>query len=144
VTVTFQAFNTHAPPRVVFGRPVLRTVELPPPHQDLHFANRNARAVLTLLGFDSADLAGERSLPQCRRGLMRARASFNRFAPELTEPTRTVLGPPRQRPDGVLELRPVRGWIQGLGEQGLWRRLEEFAAFVEAAAAHDADLIGWG
>jgi hypothetical protein len=88
--------------------------------------------------------AGEVSIADARRALMRARATFEREAPKHVRPTEIEHSAPRVREDGTVELRPLRAYWFGLDEEGLIGRLERFRQFVEAIAERGATHVAWG
>jgi hypothetical protein len=79
-------------------------------------------------------------VPLIRRGIMLARATFDRVAPTLTreEITETTA---LQQQDGTIRLHAVRYYQPGLDVEGLKHRLELFASFVEAVAAEGATHV---
>lgn len=127
----------------------------------LNLNNGNARALLALLGWAAApsqiplgeirvgeptgefDLMGERALPDARRAVMVARATFDRRAGALVRESETLYGAPRVREDGAVDMRP-RVMVGGLDAEGLRDRLESFAALVEEGATLGAVQVTWG
>lgn len=113
------------------------------PVLSLNLSNWNATALLRLLGLEGA--CGAITLPEARRAIMRARATFERRADALTVEAAEVVLPTRVEREGNVA-RIVRGAILsigGLDREGLAERLERFAAFVERAATLGAARIGW-
>jgi len=126
----------------------------------LNLNNVNARALLALLGWAAApsriplgeirvgeptgefDLWGERTLPDARRAVMVARATFDRRVSALVR--EDDCGAPRVREDGAVEMRPVRVQSFGLDAEGLRDRLESFAALVEEGGTLGAVKVTWG
>lgn len=94
----------------------------------------NAYALLGLLGLDPGQdyLHGDATLPDCRRAIMRARATFERRAPEHTRE-----GSDTKRPG---KARVISG---SLDEDGLAIRLDAFERFVNTVAAKGATSIYW-
>ena len=94
----------------------------------------------TLLAGQFADhQAGEVSVVDARRAILVARARFDLLAPSVVNAVEAV---------GAWLNRESRGGavvLSGCDQtpEDLRRRLEEFAAFVEAAAAAGANLIAW-
>lgn len=134
-------------PHVVGGRSFPSFVEMAERWEfGVSMSNCTGRAFLTLLGlpFEPEGLCGACTLPEARRAVMQARATFTRKVNDLTISAETLHGRPRQNEDGVVELRPFRGYDFGVDADRLQRRLDQFADFIEAAAAAGADGISWG
>lgn len=111
----------------------------------LNWSNSNARAVLSVLGlpgYDEDTLAGEATIAECRRAVIRANATESLDA--YTRPDAVEYAPPREHERGVVELKPVRMVSFGLCEEGIRERVDAFAAFVEAAVSAGALVISWG
>ncbi len=53
-------------------------------------------------------------------------------------------GPPRDRGDGAVEMRPLRLYSQGVSTDRIQDYVERFAALVEEAASRGATSIYWG
>jgi len=139
MSVTIQALNpgdVHEHDGVSYCRPF--------PDLEANWHNGGARAVLDLLGLASPYLAGECTIANARRAVIRARATFARKAPQLTQEPQVIHGRPRERQDGTVELRPVRAVIGGIDEASLVRRLEQFADLTERAAERGAEVLTWG
>lgn len=133
----------------------------------LNLCNGNARALLALLGivsdpdrrpFDFSgpvfpeppsagdELWGRLDLPEARRAIMRARASFDRRAPTLVREPAIVVAPARVEHDGNLA-RVVPGATfstGGFDTSDLADRLNAFASLVEEGARLGAVAITWG
>lgn len=133
-------------PHVVHGRSFPGFVELPEPWDMFHMSSATGRAFLTLVGlpFEPEGLCGACTLPEARRAVMRTRASFERKVGAVVTPSETLYGAPRQDDNGVVELRPFRGYDFGVDAERLQDRLERFAKFIEVAAEAGADGISWG
>lgn len=117
----------------------------------LNLSNWNARALLGLLGLTGEH--GTVGLPEARRAVMRARATFERRAAQLVGGSH--LGPLGEAlcAEGVRVVhegnvaRILRGpqvITNELDADGLAERLERFAAFVETAGAMGATELRWG
>src|SRR5579863_7869326 len=94
-----------------------------PAYLNLNFGN--AYALLGLLGLDPGEnyLHGEVPMPEARRGVIRARATFERKAGNFTRE-----GSDTKRPGKV---RVIQG---SLDEDGLARRLDAFERFLNVVA----------
>jgi hypothetical protein len=120
----------------------------------------NARAVLAALGLatpshlcgatpsDSAtarqelfELCASCTLPEARRGLLRAR---NSDLVPLERSSHCEYGSPRRADDGTIELRPLRMTSGGVDAHGLRLRIELFARLVQRATEIGAPGITWG
>ncbi len=113
--------------------------------RSMNLANDNARAFLGLLGLGTdCDLYGEVPLPEARRAIIRARATFHCRVGAFLREEAVVFGRPRVHDDGTVELRPVRVWIGGVDEDYLARQLDRLAVLVEALAERGATHLGWG
>lgn len=110
----------------------------------LNLCNANAFALLSLLGLDAEDSCGSCSLADARRGIMRARASFERRAPAFERAPAVEYAAPRTGTDGVVELKPIRYLSPGFDASDLLDRLDRFAVTVEALASRGATHITWG
>jgi hypothetical protein len=75
-----------------------------------------------------------------RRGLMIARATFDKVGPALTRDEVAVRGSLPQD-DGTVKLHAYRYWQPALDLEQLRHRVELFATFVEAVAAEGATHI---
>ena len=108
----------------------------------------NAAALWPLLGLPleggHVPPGGEVSIPDVRRALMRARATFERQAPKLVRAAEIEFGAPSVQDDGTVELRPLRAIWFGLDEDGLAARLDRLERFVEAVAERGATHVAWG
>lgn len=142
--IQFTAVDAGNPRETPFGTFPGR-VELGERFEFFGWAYGNARPMFALLGLavDPGDLAGEATIPELRRAVIWARATLETRAPTLARPRETRFGAPVER-DGVVEMRPVRMVAMELDVDGIRRRLEDFAAFVEAAAAAGATGVTWG
>ncbi len=100
----------------------------------LNLANGNARPFLLFLGLDPGEhLDGRASLPDARRAVMRARATFNRRVGGFTRE-----GLNRKHPG---RCRLIEG---GIDADYFWERLAMFERFLIAVAERGASSIYWG
>lgn len=111
-------------------------------------ANANARQLFGLLGIEF-DCCGEIGLPEARRAVMVARATFARRAGGFTrEPVSEPKGRGMRlvREGNVVRIEQdgPAFFEGGIDEDYLASRLNHFAAFVEAAAEAGATGITWG
>jgi hypothetical protein len=99
----------------------------------LNLASANARAFLLFLGIEPGDdLSGETTLPEARRAVMRARATFDRTVGGFVRQGRDTRRPGR--------CRVIQG---GIDEGYLARRIDDFEAFLDAVAERGARSIYW-
>lgn len=113
--------------------------------RSVNLANTNARAFLTFLGLgDGEDLYGNAPIPEVRRAIMRARATFHQRAHAFVRRCEIVHASPRVNHDGTVELRPVRVHIAGIDEEYLMRQLDKLEVLVEELAERGATHLGWG
>jgi hypothetical protein len=113
--------------------------------RNVNLANTNARAFLSFLGLgDGEDLYGSVPIPEVRRAIMRARATFHQRAHAFVRRCEIVHASPRVNHDGTVELRPVRVHIAGIDEEYLMRQLDRLGVLVEALAGRGATHLGWG
>ncbi len=113
--------------------------------RDVNLCNANAVALLGLLGLEPGEgLCGQAPLPEVRRAVIRARATFQRRVRPFLREESVVYGRPRVNEDGTVELRPVRVWRGGIGEDYLARQLDRLEVLVEALAARGATHLAWG
>jgi hypothetical protein len=113
--------------------------------RSVNLANTNARAFLTFLGLgDGEDLYGSVPIPEVRRAIMRARATFHERAYSFVRGSEIVHGKPRVNDDGTVELRPMRVWVGGINEDYLMRQLDKLEVLVEALAERGATHLGRG
>lgn len=113
----------------------------------LNLCQGNAYALLQFLGWapnGSADMYGEKSLPEVRQAIMRAKATFERRAAAYTREEEVVYGKPRDNGDGTVTLKPLRVYGAGLGTDKLASYLDRLAVLTEALAAKGATHITWG
>jgi len=111
----------------------------------MNLTNDNTRAFLAFVDIEGAsDLYGEAPLPEVRRAIMRARATFQRRVGAFLRREAVVYGKPRVGDDGTVELRPVRVWVGGIDEAYLQRKLDRLEVLVEALARRGATHLGWG
>jgi hypothetical protein len=105
----------------------------------------NALSLFLVLGLPVEDGLpvpyGEMTLPEARRAIMRARGRGD-LLPYARE-EETQYGAPREGEGGVVELRPLRSFCQGLPVEGVKRRLNQFEQFVSESAARGATQIRW-
>lgn len=98
---------------------------------ELYFnlANVNARAFLGFLGIEQGqELYGNLPIPEMRRAIIYAKATFDRRVAEYTRPTE----------------EGDRWHCQGIGDEYFERRLTAFSEHVEALAEAGATEITWG
>lgn len=146
MSVSFYGFDHRVVEQGPAG-PFPKMVKVPfedPRH--LNLANGNARVILELLRLPKndadGDLWGEVSVPDARRALIRARATFARVAPVLVREPVQQMGVGR-REDGLAEMR-TRSFVGGLDQPGMLDRLERFGVVVELLASMGATHIAWG
>lgn len=112
------------------GEPIMLDFEHP---AFISMSNANGRAFLEFLGIDPGpEPAGEITMPEARRAVMRARATFERRAPQFTREESDTKRPGRAR---VIE--------SGIDVEYFERRLNDFEKFLNAVAEHDAAFIYW-
>jgi len=100
----------------------------------LNLANGKARSFLGFLGLEPGeDLYGETSLPEVRRAIMRARATFKRTVGCFAREGSDTMRPGR--------CRVVEG---GIDAGYFARRLDDFERFLGAVAERGARSIYWG
>jgi hypothetical protein len=99
-----------------------------------NWGNVTAAVVLNLLGLggDSPELAGEVSTVQARRAIIRARATFDRRAPELERPATDT-----QRPG------EARFIFAGVSTNTLRERLATFERLLGYFASQGCTRVGW-
>jgi hypothetical protein len=114
------------------GEPVALDFETDAAH--LNIASANARSFLAFLGLEPGEhLSGEVGMPEARRAIMRARATFERRVGGFTR-----RGTDTKRP-GLCRV------IEGGIDAGYFaRRIDDFEAFLDAMAAKGAKAIYWG
>ena len=113
------------------AEPIALDFETDPAH--LNLASSNARAFLLFLGIEPGpDLSGEVSMPEARRAVMRARATFERRVGGFTRQSTDTKRPGR--------CRVIEG---GIGEDYFARRIDSFERFLDAVAARSASSIYW-
>jgi hypothetical protein len=114
--------------------------------RSVNLANTNARAFLVFLSLQDAgeDLYGSVPIPEVRRAIMRARATFHQRADSFVRSPEIIHGKPRVNHDGSVDLRPVRVWIGGIDEEYLMRQLDKLEVLVEELAERGATHLGWG
>jgi hypothetical protein len=99
----------------------------------LNLASVNARAFLSFLGLEpGAEPSGEATLPEARRAIIRARATFARKVGGFTRE-----GSDTKRPG---QCRVIMG---GIDEGYLARRIDDFERFLNAAAVKGATTVWW-
>lgn len=113
------------------GAPIMLDFEHPA-YVNMNFAN--AYALFNLLGVHPGDdyLHGEITMPEARRAVIRARATFDRRAGGLTRE-----GSDTKRPGRV---RIIEG---SMDEAYLARRLNDFENFLNVVAEMGATSIYW-
>lgn len=109
---------------------------------ELNLANMNAVALLRFLGLPTEE-CGSASIAEARRAVMRASATFESRADEYVRPEEREYGAPRDRGDGVIELRPLRFFGGGLDVDRMRSYLERLGRFIEIVAARGATHIYW-
>ena len=103
-------------------------------HAHLNLASANGRAFLSFLGLDPGDgHDGEATLPEVRRAVIRARASFERRAPKFTRAW-----------SDTQSVGACRVVVAGTDEAYFERRLGDFERFVDAVVGMGAASIYWG
>lgn len=117
MSVTFGARDAHG-----------KTIPLDDPATFLNVAEVNAVALLGLLRLPQEYGAGETTVPEARRAVIRARATFDRQSSKFVRPPAAM---PR-----------VHGGA--IDRTYLARRLEDFAKFVELVARAGAVTVHWG
>jgi hypothetical protein len=117
-----------------------KPIETPYGFPEINWNNGNAQALHQVLGLPGDWVMGECSLAVARRAVIRGRnlslVPFERLEEE-------VCGVPRTEDDGTVTMRPVRFITFGLDVEGIRRRVEQFATFVEAVAARGGTTIHW-
>ncbi len=99
----------------------------------LNMASANARVVLGLLGLEAGDEpSGAASMPEARRAVMLARATFERHADEFTRTGSDTKRPGRVR---VVEC--------GVDREYLARRIDDFERFLNVVVDKGAVSIYW-
>ena len=105
--------------------------------EDPNFLNMscaNARAFLSFLGMVPGEGPdGEATVPEARRAIMKARATFDRHVGDFTRKSSDTKRPGMCR---VFEI--------GIDEDYLARRLDSFEGFLNAVIAQGATTIYWG
>ena len=100
----------------------------------LNLSGANARAFLGFLGVEpGANLSGQVGLPEARRAVIRASATFERRVCRYTRKASNT-----KRPGHV---RMIEG---GVNEGYFRRRLDDFEVFVGVLAERVATSICWG
>jgi hypothetical protein len=113
--------------------------------RSINMASMNARAFLSFLGINSGeDLVGELPIPEVRRAIIKAKATFDSRASRFVRTQEVVHGAPRINDDGTVALRPIRVWVGGIDEEYLWRQLDRLGVLVEVLAAKRATHVRWG
>jgi len=99
----------------------------------LSMSSGNGRAFLEFLSIEpGSEPSGEITMPEARRAVMRARATFERRAPKFTREGSDTKRPGRAR---VIEGE--------LGTEYFERRLDDFEKFLNAVASVGATSIYW-
>jgi len=99
----------------------------------LQLNNGNAHAVLSLLAVHGSDQPdGEMTIPEARRAILYARATFERRASKFTRASSDT------KRSG--HARVISG---GIGEDYLARRVDDFERFVNAVSELGAASIYW-
>jgi hypothetical protein len=99
----------------------------------LNLANGNARSFLEFLGINPGEEPfGEVTMPEARRAVIRARATFKRRAHKFT----------REESDTQRPGRP-RVIVAGIDEDYLARRVDDFERFLNAVGDRGAASIYW-
>jgi hypothetical protein len=97
----------------------------------MNIANGNAIALLGLLGLGD-ELHGEVSLPEARRAVIRARATFDRRAGEF-----------KREPADMMRPGQARVIVAGIDDNYLRRRLADFERFLLFVAEEAAVVAYW-
>jgi hypothetical protein len=97
----------------------------------LNLNDGNAAAFLRFLGLDPGPLAGEVTIPEARRAVMRARATFDRRVCSYT------------REGSEAKEIGCRVIVAGIGPDYFARRLDDFERFLGAVAKLGAMSIYW-
>jgi hypothetical protein len=123
------------------GEGVTITKDWAPP-TDINWNEANAAAVFNALGIVDPNKQTEMSLPEIRRALIKAlnSKSLNQF----TRPEEKIYGKLREIEPGIVDMKPVRVWSQGLDEDGVRSRLEKLMKFVSESIQQGATKIYWG
>ncbi len=96
--------------------------------------NSNGREFLRLLGLEEDHGYGTCTIPEARRAVMKARATFDRKADDFRRSVPSVI-------QGGMTAIPHRG----VSDPDYFRmRLDQFAEYVEALAVAGADTVTWG
>lgn len=114
--------------------------------EEFGLANDNARLVGELLGLrleGPHGLIGAVSLPEARRAVIRARATFATRSGPLARPDRVAYGPPRLESDGTVNLKPLRLFARGASVDYLAHQVDVFARLVHALEAAGATHLCW-
>jgi hypothetical protein len=112
------------------GEPIMLDLEDP---ASLNMASANARVVLGLLGLEPGEEpSGEVSMPEARRAVMRARATFERRVESFTRSDSDTKRPGRVR---VVEC--------GVDHEYLARRIDDFERFLNVVVDKGATSIYW-
>ncbi len=99
----------------------------------ISMSSANGRAFLEFLGIDPGfEPSGEITMPEARRAVMRARATFERRAPKFTREASDT-----KRPGHA---RFMEG---GIDTEYFERRLNDFEKFLNAVAEAGATFIYW-
>jgi len=99
----------------------------------LNLANENARCFLFFLGIEPGDdLTGEVGMPEARRAIMRAKATFDRMVGGFTREANDTKRPGKAR--------LISG---GIDARYFERRLDDFERFLNVIAANGARAICW-
>jgi hypothetical protein len=120
------------------GKGWLYKDELP---ETINFANANAAAILTLMGY-SGDQLYHHSVPisEFKRRLIYAN---NRDKSRVERSDYIEHGKPREISPGVIEMKPVRVMSKGLSVDDIQERLDRLFAFVKEAEDNNATEIYW-
>lgn len=146
--IQFNAINENETrPTCVGPRPV--SLDLGERWEFFGLGHMRASRVFTLLGIEY-DHCGSLPLADWRRGIMRARATFPRVAPQLTlgpefiegghAGTRVVQDGPTPR----IERMGAASHFGGISEEYLARRVDDLEGYIKAASAAGATAITWG
>jgi hypothetical protein len=112
-------------------KPIMLDFETDPAH--LNMASGNARTFLEFLGLEPGEEpSGDCTMPEARRAVIRAKATFERKVGSFTRE-----GSDTQRPGRA---RVVMG---ALGEDYFEHRLNNFERFLNAVAQQGAVSIYW-
>lgn len=106
----------------------------------MNLANGNAMILLKVLGLPT-EYAGEISVPEARRALIKAMSRSS--VTEFERPQRIEHGKPREIEPGVMDLKPLRYFDQGVDENRIRDYIKRFAEFVSEVIQKGGTKIYW-